>query len=519
MRIALVSPYSWTYPGGVTRHIEALAEQFIAGGHDVRVLAPFDPPDRLSARLHRGARPQARELPGLARPARPHDRRPSNGAVSNLAHTPYAVTTLRRELRAGRLRRRPRARAGRAGRRLGRARHRRPRRSSAPSTATPRTSSPNNDRQRASARGASSTACTCASPSPRPPPGPAGASTAAATASSPTASTCPAEPPAPRRGRRARRCGSPSSARPSSARACRCCCAPSRRCATTSPVELTIVGADRDEVAPLLLDGTRASHALGKVSDDARRPPRWPRPTCSCAPSLGGESFGMVLTEAFAAGTPVVASDIAGYRDVVRDGVDGVLVPRGDATALAEALRDLALAPERRARDGREAPRAARRATPGRASPPRSSRPTSDAIAVPRAADRARARRACSSAPCPADLGAAPARRRRLPSLEASKREGRDRRRAAARRAGIGLAAARPPRSWPCSRCSASALDQIGDSLLRATPDLGPRSASALMCALDGRARRRLARDPPRGAARGARCALATPCRARPSAC
>ena len=39
----------------------------------------------------------------------------------------------------------------------------------------------------------------------------------------------------------------------------------------------------------------------------------------------------MVLTEAFAAGTPVVASDIAGYRDVVRDGVDGVLVPRGDA--------------------------------------------------------------------------------------------------------------------------------------------------------------------------------------------
>ena len=43
MRIALVSPYSWTYPGGVTRHIEALAEQYLAGGHDVRVLAPYDP--------------------------------------------------------------------------------------------------------------------------------------------------------------------------------------------------------------------------------------------------------------------------------------------------------------------------------------------------------------------------------------------------------------------------------------------------------------------------------------------
>ena len=57
----------------------------------------------------------------------------------------------------------------------------------------------------------------------------------------------------------------------------------------------------------------------------------------------------MVLTEAFAQGTPVVASDIAGYRDVVSDGRDGVLVPRGDAIALAETLRALALAPERAA--------------------------------------------------------------------------------------------------------------------------------------------------------------------------
>ncbi len=78
-----------------------------------------------------------------------------------------------------------------------------------------------------------------------------------------------------------------------------------------------------------------------------------------CAPSLRGESFGMVLTEAFAAGTPVVASDIAGYRDVVRDGVDGVLVPPADAQALAETLRDLWEEPERRADMARAA--AARR--------------------------------------------------------------------------------------------------------------------------------------------------------------
>jgi len=68
-----------------------------------------------------------------------------------------------------------------------------------------------------------------------------------------------------------------------------------------------------------------------------------------------------VLTEAFAAGTPGLASDIAGYRDVVRHGRDGVLVPRSDATALAEALRELWLEPDRRRRMGEEAARRAER--------------------------------------------------------------------------------------------------------------------------------------------------------------
>ena len=112
------------------------------------------------------------------------------------------------------------------------------------------------------------------------------------------------------------------------------------------PVELTIVGANAEEVRPMLLD-ERDVTVLGRVDDDEKRRVLEASDVL-CAPSLGGESFGMVLTEAFAAGTPVVASDIAGYRDVVRDGVDGLLVPRGDATALAETLRDLWLEPARR---------------------------------------------------------------------------------------------------------------------------------------------------------------------------
>jgi phosphatidylinositol alpha-mannosyltransferase len=58
------------------------------------------------------------------------------------------------------------------------------------------------------------------------------------------------------------------------------------------------------------------------------------------APSLGGESFGIVLARAFACATPVVASDIAGYRDVVTPET-GVLVPPAEPAALARAVTDL----------------------------------------------------------------------------------------------------------------------------------------------------------------------------------
>jgi phosphatidylinositol alpha-mannosyltransferase len=65
------------------------------------------------------------------------------------------------------------------------------------------------------------------------------------------------------------------------------------------------------------------------------------------APSLGGESFGMVLTRAFACATPVVASDIDGYRAVMTPDV-GVAVPPGDPAALADGVAALLADEERR---------------------------------------------------------------------------------------------------------------------------------------------------------------------------
>jgi phosphatidylinositol alpha-mannosyltransferase len=77
---------------------------------------------------------------------------------------------------------------------------------------------------------------------------------------------------------------------------------------------------------------------LGRISDDEKMR-RLRGADVFCAPSLGGESFGVVLLEAMAAETAVVASDIPGYAKVARAGRDAILVEPGDATALAAAVR------------------------------------------------------------------------------------------------------------------------------------------------------------------------------------
>jgi phosphatidylinositol alpha-mannosyltransferase len=68
-----------------------------------------------------------------------------------------------------------------------------------------------------------------------------------------------------------------------------------------------------------------------------------------CAPNTGGESFGMILTEVMAAGTPIVASDIDAFRRVLDDGKAGVLFGVHDDVALAEAIAALLRDPVRRA--------------------------------------------------------------------------------------------------------------------------------------------------------------------------
>ncbi|MEA2124267.1 MAG: phosphatidyl-myo-inositol alpha-mannosyltransferase [Solirubrobacteraceae bacterium] len=104
------------------------------------------------------------------------------------------------------------------------------------------------------------------------------------------------------------------------------------------PIRLTVVGANPGTVGALLPLGPDVV-ALGNVGE-TEKTAALRSADILCAPSLHGESFGLVLAEAFAVGTPVVASDIPGYRDVV-DGASGVLFTPGDPAALVRALRAL----------------------------------------------------------------------------------------------------------------------------------------------------------------------------------
>jgi phosphatidylinositol alpha-mannosyltransferase len=348
MRIALVSPYSWTYGGGVNRHVEALAEQFLARGEHVRVLAPWDPPDAVTRRLHRST-PELREAPDYLVPLGRTIGWGANGAVSNLSSFPDGPVRLRRELNSGHydvvhvheppapliswdastFRGAPvvgtfHAYATKA----------------VPNHMATLLGARRTFNQLSSRIAVSEAAAWT---------GrrwfggdyaiiPNGVDVEAAHAGP--------KPPADHLrllfvGRAEERKGLPV------------LLAAFQALVEHVPARLTVVGADPEEVRRTIADPDVAARVdtLGKVSDADL----WKvlgEADVLCAPSLAGESFGMVLIEAMASGTAVIASEIAGYNDVVTDGVDGVLVPPADPQALGEELLALWHEPERRAAIG-----------------------------------------------------------------------------------------------------------------------------------------------------------------------
>jgi phosphatidylinositol alpha-mannosyltransferase len=90
---------------------------------------------------------------------------------------------------------------------------------------------------------------------------------------------------------------------------------------------------------------------LGRVDDDEKAA-LYRNADVFVSPATGRESFGIVLLEAMAAGTPVVCSDIHGYKGVVRRGREGLLVPPRNPKALAAAVLQLFADPAAAARMG-----------------------------------------------------------------------------------------------------------------------------------------------------------------------
>ena len=475
MRVALVSPYSYTYPGGVGHHVEALAEELIDQGHEVRLLAPHDPDDRTSRAMHRGVPPQRRPMPDYGISLGRTMGLPMNGAVSNLGVFPEAVARMGRELRGGRYDlvhvHEPNAPMVSWYAAEG---------APVPVVATFHTYSTSRVvggltanvfgarrlYAKLSARIAVSEAARWTAQrfyGGRYRIVPNGVDLSAAV---PDRSRPHAELRILFVGRAEERKGLPVLLRAFEA----------LRGAGVR-ARLIVAGPSAQEVEPLLLDPDGVELA-GRV-DDAQKWRLLGEEDLLCAPSLGGESFGMVLTEAFASGTPAVASDIVGYRDVLRHGRDGLLVPVGDPVALGESLRALAFDPARRARMAESArERAERFAWPRVAG--EVAEVYRQALAAPAPQGRAtRIARSAGLVPTEPGPRVPP---RRLPSLEPrDPAAGRRRAVRLARRTllGAGIAGGAGLVALALQRIG---IDSIASALLAATP-VWVLVAFALMCA------------------------------------
>lgn len=342
----------------MNRHVEALAEEFLGRGHDVRVLAPVDPPGRVSRVLHR-AGAEARELPDYLVPLGRTAGFGANGSVSNLAPFPIGgVVAPRRAVRGGEFDvihvHEPLVPLVGWNATLG---------SRTPVVATFHAYStkalPNYIANAAGARrvfnrlSARIAVSEAAAWTGRRWYGgeytiiPNGVDVDAA----------PSTPPPASKELRILFVG-----RPEERKGLPILLTAFGALVEHVPCRLTVIGAEREDVLRYIADPDLLQwiDVRGRVSGEHL----WAElheADVLCAPSLAGESFGMVLTEAFAAGTPVVASAIAGYSDVVEDGVDGLLVPPGDPQRLAEELQRIHHEPERLAAMGEAARRSAQR--------------------------------------------------------------------------------------------------------------------------------------------------------------
>lgn len=341
----------------MNRHVEALAEQFIARGEHVRVLAPWDPPDAVTRRLHRST-PEVREAPDYLVPLGRTIGWGANGAISNLSSFPDGPVRLRRELNSGRydvvhvheppapliswdastFRGAPVVGTFHAYATKALPNH------VATVLGARRTFN------QLSARIAVSEAAAWTGRRWF-----GGDYTIVPNGVDVEAAHAGPKPPADHLrllfvGRAEERKGLPV------------LLSAFQALVEHVPARLTVVGADPEEVQRTIADPDVAARVdvLGKVSDADL----WKvlgEADVLCAPSLSGESFGMVLIEAMASGTAVVASEIAGYNDVVTDGTDGVLVPPADPQALGEELLALWHEPERRVAMGEAGRQSAQR--------------------------------------------------------------------------------------------------------------------------------------------------------------
>ncbi len=123
---------------------------------------------------------------------------------------------------------------------------------------------------------------------------------------------------------------------------------------TVPDARLIVVGGytDQDKAPYIRYARTHRLHGIHFVGyvEPMELPRYYHTATVFCAPSTGFESFGIVLLEAMAAGVPIVASDIAGYRGVLENCAEGYLVSPGDEQAISRSIVGLLSAPEERAR-------------------------------------------------------------------------------------------------------------------------------------------------------------------------